>query len=110
MAEIVYGNMGGSLFSASLTPNSSSPTARLAPAPRTPATRYYQAPCVSLGSNAWWTPSGQGAYAAARSKHPTGVNASMADGSVRFFSNSVDLITWCSMATRAGNDAVNIPQ
>lgn len=110
MAEIVYGNMGGSLFSASLTPNSSSPDRPIGPCPQDAGDSYYQAPCVSLGSNAWWTPSGQGAYAAARSKHPTGVNASMADGSVRFFSNSVDLITWRSMATRAGNDAVNIPQ
>jgi hypothetical protein len=109
IAEIVYGNMGGSLFSANLTPNSTAADRPIGPCPQDEGDNYYAAPCVSLGSNAWWTPSGQGAYAGARSKHPGGVVASMADGSAHFFSNSIDLITWQSMATRDGNDPVEVP-
>ena len=108
IAEIYYGNMGGSLFSASLTPNSTAPDRPIGPCPQDAGDSYYTAPCVSLGSNAWWTPSGAGAYAGARSRHPGGVNASMADGSVHFMSNSIDTVTWRSLATRAGNDPVNV--
>ena len=70
IAEIVYGNMGGSLFSANLTPNSTAADRPIGPCPQDEGDNYYVAPCISLGSNAWWTPSGQGAYAGARSKHP----------------------------------------
>jgi prepilin-type N-terminal cleavage/methylation domain-containing protein len=110
MAEINYGNMGGSLFSAALTPNSTAADRPIGPCPQDEGDTYYQAPCQSLGSNAWWTPSGAGAYAAARSRHPGGVAASMADGSIHFFSNSIDLTTWQSMATRAGTDPVDVPE
>jgi prepilin-type N-terminal cleavage/methylation domain-containing protein len=109
MGEILYGNMGGSMFSASLTPNSSAPDRPIGPCPQDVGDSSYPAPCVSLGSNAWWTPSGQGAYAAARSRHPGGVVAAMADASMKFFSDSIDLVTWRSMATRAGNDPVTVP-
>jgi prepilin-type N-terminal cleavage/methylation domain-containing protein len=109
IAEIVYGNMGGSLFSAALTPNSTAPDRVIGPCPQDVGDSYYQAPCQSLGSNAWWTPSGQGAYAGARSRHPGGVVAAMADGSTHFFSNSIDLFTWRCMATRSGNDPVEVP-
>ena len=43
-------------------------------------------------------------WAAARSRHPTGVNVVMADGAVSFVSNSIDFATWQAMATIAGND------
>ena len=45
-------------------------------------------------------------WAAARSKHPGGVNTVMCDGSTRFFSDSVDLIVWRSLATRAGGESI----
>ena len=67
------------------------------------------APCQSVGGAGWWIPGGQGGYAAARSRHPGGVEASMVDGSVHFFSNSIDLFTWQSMGTRAGGEAVEVP-
>jgi prepilin-type N-terminal cleavage/methylation domain-containing protein/prepilin-type processing-associated H-X9-DG protein len=38
---------------------------------------------------------------AARSGHSQGVNVAMADGSVRFVRNSINLVTWQAMATRA---------
>jgi len=41
-------------------------------------------------------------WAAARSRHPGGVNALMCDGSLKFYSNSVDPLVWKSLATRNG--------
>jgi prepilin-type N-terminal cleavage/methylation domain-containing protein/prepilin-type processing-associated H-X9-DG protein len=41
---------------------------------------------------------------AARSGHSQGVNAAMADGSVRFVRNSINLTTWRAMATRNGGE------
>jgi hypothetical protein len=43
-------------------------------------------------------------YAAARSKHPAGVNASKCDGSVEFVLNDIDLYVWQALATRAAAD------
>jgi prepilin-type processing-associated H-X9-DG protein len=44
--------------------------------------------------------------AAARSRHPGGVNAAMSDGSVRFFRNSIDLTTWRALGSMAGGEVV----
>jgi prepilin-type N-terminal cleavage/methylation domain-containing protein/prepilin-type processing-associated H-X9-DG protein len=107
MGETIYGNMGGALFSASITPNSSAPDRPIGPCPQNQGDMIYIAPCVSLGGNAWWTPSGRGAYATARSSHPGGVNASFADGSVTFITDGTDLVVWRSMGTRAGAEAVS---
>jgi prepilin-type N-terminal cleavage/methylation domain-containing protein/prepilin-type processing-associated H-X9-DG protein len=43
------------------------------------------------------------------SNHPAGVNLCMVDGSVRFVNESVDLITWRAAGTRAGSEAMNLP-
>jgi prepilin-type N-terminal cleavage/methylation domain-containing protein len=43
----------------------------------------------------------------ARSRHPVGVNASGADGSVRFFSNSINLAAWRALGTMDGGEAVS---
>ena len=109
IGEILYGNMGGSLFSASLTPNSTAPDGPNGPCPQDMGDSYYTAPCHSVGGAGWWIPAGQGGYVAARSRHAGGVQASMADGSVHFFSNLIDLVTWRSMATRAGGETVQVP-
>jgi prepilin-type N-terminal cleavage/methylation domain-containing protein/prepilin-type processing-associated H-X9-DG protein len=53
------------------------------------------------GPDAWWHEK-----AAARSHHSGGVNAAMADGSVRFISNNINFVTWRQLGTRAGNEAV----
>jgi prepilin-type processing-associated H-X9-DG protein len=105
----IYGNMGGGLFSTSLTPNSSSPDRPIGPCPRDQGITSYLAPCVSLGGNAWWSRSAVGAHAAARSKHTGGVNVALADGSVRFVADTVDLAVWRAMGTVAGGEAVTLP-
>ena len=45
---------------------------------------------------------------AARSHHPGGVNASMADGSVRFFGNGIDPAVWHALGSRNGGDVVTL--
>jgi prepilin-type N-terminal cleavage/methylation domain-containing protein/prepilin-type processing-associated H-X9-DG protein len=42
--------------------------------------------------------------AAARSRHPGGVNAAMSDGSVRFYRNAIDLTTWRALGSMAGGE------
>ncbi len=109
LGEEVYGNMGGALFSTSLTPNATVADRVIGPCPNTAGDSSYPAPCLTLGNNAWWTPSGQDSHAAARSRHAGGVNASLADGSVRFFANGIDQFTWRALGTRANGEAVAVP-
>ena len=44
---------------------------------------------------------------AARSRHPSGVNAGMCDGSVRFVGNAIALVTWQAMGSMNGGEAIN---
>lgn len=46
-------------------------------------------------------------WVAARSRHPGGVNVAMADGSVRFVGNSIDLELWRALSTRVGSEVVD---
>ena len=103
----LYGNMGGALFSAALTPNSSAPDRPIGGCPSDFGNTGYDVPCLSKGANAWSQPSAAGAQVAARSKHPGGVCAALADGSVNFFSNDIDLLIWRRMGTRAGGEPVS---
>jgi prepilin-type processing-associated H-X9-DG protein len=104
---VIYGNMGGALFSANLTPNSTALDRPIGPCPRdNNVDLTYTAPCQSLGGNAWWTPSGQNAHAAARSRHPGGVIAAMADGSARFYQNSISQRIWQGLGTRSNSEAI----
>jgi prepilin-type N-terminal cleavage/methylation domain-containing protein/prepilin-type processing-associated H-X9-DG protein len=43
---------------------------------------------------------------AARSYHPGGVNAALADGSVRWFPSTIDQAVWRSLGTRNGGEAI----
>lgn len=49
------------------------------------------------------TDKGSGIFAA-RSYHPSGVNAALADGSVRWFSSATDVQNWRALGTRAGGE------
>lgn len=57
-------------------------------------------PCISVYTlyNRFW--------AAARSRHPGGVNVAMCDGSVHFASDSVDLLAWRAVSTMQEEDLV----
>ena len=44
---------------------------------------------------------------AASSKHPGGVNALFADGSVHFIKNTVNPVTWYGLGTIAGGEVIS---
>lgn len=46
------------------------------------------------------------AWKAARSRHEGGVNALLADGSVRFVRDSIDTVIWSAAGTRAGGEVI----
>ena len=46
-------------------------------------------------------------YSNAQSYHPGGVNALLADGSVRFIKSSVNIYTWWSLGSRAGGEVID---
>jgi prepilin-type N-terminal cleavage/methylation domain-containing protein/prepilin-type processing-associated H-X9-DG protein len=54
------------------------------------------------------TTNGWGVFAP-RSKHPGGVNVAMADASVHFASNTIDLTTWENLGARNDGNAVVVP-
>lgn len=43
---------------------------------------------------------------ASRSRHPGGVNVAMADGSVRFIKDSIDLRVWRALGTSSGSEVI----
>lgn len=110
IGEIVYGNMGGAMFTATTTPNSGEADRPWGPCPRdADSGTDYPAPCVSRGA-ADRSPGMTGTltYAAARSYHPGGVVMCKADGSVHFTTDDIDLFVWRSCATR-DNDNLTVP-
>ncbi len=52
---------------------------------------------------------GSAKLCAARSRHPTGVNALHCDGSVRFAAESIDETVWHAIWTRSGGEMVGLP-
>lgn len=109
IGEAWYGNMGGGLFSAATTPNSTTADRVWGPCPQDVEDGTYTAPCLTLGGDQWGQPSAASAFAAARSKHAGGVNAAMVDGSASFFSNEVDIFVWRALGTRAGHEIFQMP-
>lgn len=92
-------SLGGQTFEGWLTPNS--PTfddvARVCP----PKSALNGIPgCNLIGDN---DKTADQSFAA-RSKHPGGVHASLCDGSVRFFSNNINLATWRALSTSRGGE------
>jgi len=49
-------------------------------------------------------------FFSARSRHPGGINAGFADGSVRFVKDSVNVRTWLSLGTRSAGEIVGSDQ
>jgi len=69
---------------------------QLAAASSTPTGSAYQ--CTNWGQIAF------------RSLHPGGVNFAKADGSVMFIKNSVNLLTYRALGTRAGGEVISSDQ
>jgi prepilin-type processing-associated H-X9-DG protein len=100
LGDIQLGNMGGALFSAYNTPNAKSNDWTIGCPPKNLTALCEAVDPVSFDVNG----EGKGQQAAARSLHNGGVNVVMADGSIRFVSDSVALITWRALGTRAGGE------
>ncbi|QEL14942.1 DUF1559 domain-containing protein [Limnoglobus roseus] len=108
IGSIIYGNMGGGLYSNSLVPNSAAQDQVIGPCPVTQGDASYKSPCTSIGGNDGNGRSAINAQAGARSKHTGGVNAAMADGGVRFVRNTIDAAAWQAAGTRAGGEVVTL--
>jgi len=61
-------------------------------------------PCIASPS-----PTGAPRTAAARSRHPGGVNALLCDGSVHFISDSIDVNLWRAMGSIDRGEVVQVP-
>jgi prepilin-type N-terminal cleavage/methylation domain-containing protein/prepilin-type processing-associated H-X9-DG protein len=109
IGETIYGNMGGALFSAYETPNSSVADTIFGPCPLDVYDTEYQGPCVSRAHPGTGSPGGDQVFSSARSVHSGGVNASMVDGSGKFVADGVDRAVWRSAGTAAGEEAFEQP-
>ena len=67
-------------------------------------TRYYHA-CPPNSRSCMFPP--QRISTTANSRHPGGVNVSMADGSVRFFKSTINLAAWRAVGTRNGGEVIS---
>ena len=92
---------GGCHFETKLTPNS--PLPDITEQSCTPANRL-NPPCQNHPNPKPGNPIQREESIAARSRHPTGVNAAFCDGSARFISNNVNLDVWRAVGTAAGGD------
>jgi prepilin-type processing-associated H-X9-DG protein len=68
------------------------------------STRYYHA-FVPNSRGCMYPP--QRISTTANSRHPGGVNVTMADGSVRFFKSTIGLSTWRAIGTRNGGEVIS---
>jgi prepilin-type N-terminal cleavage/methylation domain-containing protein/prepilin-type processing-associated H-X9-DG protein len=110
-------DVGGALFSTFDTPNSTNADVVVVCASDMGGDAEfdpsYKAPCISTDGGANPTLNNPNSWSdytqwrsAARSKHPAGVNAAMADGSVRFIQNNIDLATWRALGTKANGEVL----
>jgi prepilin-type N-terminal cleavage/methylation domain-containing protein/prepilin-type processing-associated H-X9-DG protein len=89
----------GSMFTGLNTPNSTQPDSMQSstycnyPFAQNP-------PCTTATSNFTM-------YNGARSRHPGGVNAGLADGSVKFMKNSINPIVWSALSTAMGSEVIS---
>ena len=63
--------------------------------------------CVAIPQVPCGSQSTINAFVLARSRHAGGVNAGLADGSVRFVRNTIAQATWQAMGTRNGGEVVS---
>ncbi|MGF1580376.1 MAG: DUF1559 domain-containing protein [Gemmataceae bacterium] len=96
----IWPGMGGNVFTARNPPNSSVPDVIPCCADNIPDDSPMK--CFENRFNG-------NVYAAARSLHTGGVNACLADGSVRFFTNQISAQAWQALATRKFGDVINDP-
>lgn len=93
--------MGATIFSAFLNPNSRERDVIAACDEAIPADRFPMLACTEERAT-------ENVYAAARSFHAGGVNTAMADGSVRFFSETIDNVAvWRPLNTAQNGEVIS---
>jgi len=90
---------GGNMFLTHTTPNSTTQDVLLGCDTRIPANDQNRLNCTQNQTTG-------DTWAAARSKHSGGVNASFADGSVRFIRNSINPTVWKGVGSKNGGEVV----
>ncbi|QDU60254.1 hypothetical protein Pan216_10930 [Planctomycetes bacterium Pan216] len=94
-------SQGGQMFTSWLTPNASACDEMTRSIP-TAAEQRSAGLCTQMLAANWTRVQDQ--VFAARSKHTGGVNASLCDGSVSFFSDGIDSRVWRSLSTTQGQE------
>jgi prepilin-type N-terminal cleavage/methylation domain-containing protein/prepilin-type processing-associated H-X9-DG protein len=96
----VWGAMGGSTFTAKYPPNAVQND--VIPACSSLINDGDRRKCIqNQGDGNVW--------ASARSNHSGGVNSALADGSVRFFTDNIDVGLWQALATRSAGESAYVP-
>ena len=95
---------GYSVIFAWSTPNSSSPDKLCGWCTAEVNQPSMNLPCVDAGAGSPWPRT-----ATSRSRHPGGVNVLLADGSVHFINESIDVTPWRAMGTIASGEVVQVP-
>jgi prepilin-type N-terminal cleavage/methylation domain-containing protein len=99
-------SLGGQTFTGWLPPNSASPDdmARFVPGV---SDNVFTSNGIPVPNNIGGPEMVKQQSFAARSHHTGGVQAALCDGSVHFFSDSIDLTTWRNLSTAAGGEVVD---
>lgn len=100
--EIIYGNVGGAIFTTTWPPNSNEADRVYGFIPDETSDYPFRDLVVAFGGIPTDLPGGSETHAAARSLHPGGVIGAMADGSTHFFSEDINVEVWRALGTRAG--------
>jgi prepilin-type processing-associated H-X9-DG protein len=103
---VLFPGPGGNMFVTFTQPNSSTRDRLFHCDIRIPANHPDKLACDRISASAYRTDGNL--WAAARSKHTGGVNVCLADGSVRFVRDSVNLQTWQAMGTKSGGEVVQL--
>ena len=96
-------------FTTNLPPNSSLPDRMYAASACGYPGSNNNTPCVVAtlaGMSSTYPP----LYEGARSRHPGGVNTTMADGSVKFIKNTINVRTWRALSSTQGGEVVSADQ
>ena len=107
---IQYGSSSG--FSTLRTPNSPLPddlnsASYCIPIYPNPPCQYRTADTAITGLNPNSGASGNIDQYASRSRHPGGVNAVNCDGSVHFYKNTINVVTWMAVSTTRGGEVIS---